>query len=170
MRRATWLVLGIALGGCSTLSVSQDYDRNQDFSRFKTWAWAPLPPQADGASDPTQVSTLTHERIHRAVELEMKLKGYEQVDPTAANFWVKHYAIIEPQIRVAPGYDWGYDEVSSYDKGTVLIDFVNPKDKRMVWRGTASDVVDPDLTPAEREERIQEAVHEILAQFPPKKE
>jgi hypothetical protein len=169
MRRETWLILGMLIGGCSTLSVSSDYDPKQDFSKMKTWAWAPVPPQADGSADPLGVSSLALERIHRAVEREMNLKGYPMVDAPGADFWVKHYAVQEQRIRVDPGYDWGHDDVSSYAAGTIIIDVVNPKDKRMVWRGTASDVIDPDLSPDEREKRIQEAVHEILAKFPPKK-
>jgi hypothetical protein len=169
MRRETWMILGMLIGGCSSLSVTSDYDPKQDFSKMKTWAWAPIPPQADGSTDPLAVSSLALERIHRSVEREFNLKGYPMVDPQGADFWVKHYAVQEQRIRVDPGYDWGHDDVSSYAAGTIIIDVVNPKDKRMVWRGTASDVIDPDLSPEEREKRIQEAVHEILGQFPPKK-
>ena len=169
MNRKTWMFLGLLIAGCSGPTVHQDYDAKQDFSHFKTWAWVPATPQADGASDPLGVSTLTRDRVHRSIEREMALKGFDEVDSGGADFWVQQYAVIEQAIRVDPGYDWGHDDVSSYDKGTIIIDVVTPKDKRLVWRGTASDAVDPDLTPAEREERIQEAVHEILAQFPPKK-
>jgi len=169
MSRNTWLFLGLLIGGCSGPDINQDYDPKQDFSRLKTWAWAPTPPQADGAGDPLAVSTLTQERIHLSVERELQLKGFEQADTAGADFWVQHYAVIEQTLRVEPGYDWGHDDVSSYERGTIIVDVVTPNDKRLVWRGTATDAVDPDLTPTEREARIQEAVHEILAQFPPKK-
>lgn len=169
MSRHPWLFLGVLLAGCSGPDIHQDYDPKQDFSKFKTWAWAPTPPQAGGATDPLAVSTLTQERIHRSVEAELARKGFSQVDADSADFWVQHYAVVEQQLVVEPGYDWGYDDVSSYDKGTIIVDLVTPKTKRLVWRGTASDAVDPDLTPSEREERIQEAVREILDQFPPNK-
>jgi len=169
MSRKTWLFLGLLIGGCSGPSVNQDYDPKHDFTKFKTWAWAPTPPQADGSSDPLAISSLTRERIHRSIEREMALKGYQMVDQAGADFWVQHYAVIEQSVVVEPGYDWGHDDVSTYEKGTIIIDVVTPKNKRLVWRGTASDAVDPDLTPKEREDRIQNAVHEILNQFPPKK-
>jgi hypothetical protein len=169
MSRHSWLFLGVLLAGCGGPSIHQDYDPKEDFSKFKTWAWAPTQPQASGPSDPMAVSTLTQERLHRSVERELTAKGLSQVDANSADFWVQHYAVVEQQIVVDPGYDWGTNDVSSYDKGTIIVDLVTPKTKRLVWRGTASDVVDPDLTPNERETRIQEAVHEILEQFPPKK-
>lgn len=169
MSRQTWLFLGALLAGCSGPSIHQDYDAKQDFSKFKTWAWAPTQPQASGPTDPMAVSTLTQERIHRSIESELNQKGFDQVDANSADFWVQHYAVVEQQIVVEPGYDWGYQDVSSYAKGTIIVDVVTPKTKRLVWRGTASDAVDPDLTPKEREDRIQDAVHEILDQFPPNK-
>lgn len=169
MSRKTWLILGIVIGGCSGPEVSRDYDPKQDFSNLKTWSFAPVPPQADGARDPMAVSTLAMERIQRAVDRELKVKGFQPMDAQSADFWVQYYALTEQRMRIDPGYDWGHDDVSTYAAGTIIIDVVNPKDKRMVWRGTATDVLDPDLTPAEREERIQEAVHDILKEFPPKK-
>jgi len=169
MNRKTWLILGILIGGCSGPTISRDFDPKQDFSNLKTWAWAPQPLQADGPTDPTSVSSLAHERIHRAVDLELRSKGYQEVDEKSADFWVQHYAVQHQRLEVEPGYDWGPDDVSTYEQGTIIVDVINPKDKRMVWRGTAKEVIDPDLTPSERETRIQEAVHEILAEFPPKK-
>jgi len=170
MTRQTWLILGLLIGGCSGPEITHDYDPKHDFTNMKTWAFAPVPPQADGAKDPLAVSTLALERIQRSIDRELRLKGFPPVDAQTADFWVQYYAIQEQRVRIDPGYDWGHDDVSTYAAGTIIIDVVNPKDKRMVWRGTASDALDPSRTPAEREEAIQEAVHEILKDFPPKKE
>jgi len=169
MRHKTWLILGTLIAGCSGPEISRDYDPKHDFSNLKTWSFAPVPPQADGAKDPLAASSLAMERIQRSIDRELRLKGFVPVDSKTADFWVQYYAVQEQRIRVDPGYDWGHDDVSSYAAGTIIIDIVNPKDKRLIWRGTASDVIDPDLTPTEREERIQDAVHQILEEFPPQK-
>ena len=42
------------------------------------------------------------------------------------------------------------------------------KSKKMIWRGAAKAVVDPSNTPEKREKLINEAVNEILKNFPPK--
>jgi hypothetical protein len=169
MSRNTWLILGLLIGGCSGPEVSHDYDPKHNFDNLRTWSFSPLPPQADGPNDRMGVSGLALERIQRSIDLELRLKGYPPVDSKSADFWVQYYAVQSQRLVAEPGYDWGHHDVSSYDEGTIIVDVINPKDKRMIWRGTASDVVDPDRTPTEREERIQEAVHEILAEFPPKK-
>jgi len=169
MSRNAWIFLGVLLAGCGGPSIHQDYDPKEDFTKVKTWAWAPTQPQASGPTDPMAVSTLTQERIHRSVEAELTRKGMSQVDANSADVWVQHYAVVEQQVVVGAQRLFRGNDVSSYDKGTIIVDLVTPKTKRLVWRGTASDVVDPDLTPNERETRIQEAVKEILDQFPPGK-
>jgi hypothetical protein len=57
--------------------------------------------------------------------------------------------------------------VDQYEEGTLFIDVIDPKRNTMIWRGSATARVTPDLTPEERETRIGEAVRAILAKFPP---
>src|SRR4029077_15047237 len=87
--RRLWLFLAVAVGVCSGLLVSHDYDPGLDFSRLKTWAWAPQPPQADGSSGPASVTSLTHERIRSAVEQRLGAMGFMRVDEQSADFWVQ---------------------------------------------------------------------------------
>ena len=52
-------------------------------------------------------------------------------------------------------------------EGSLLLDFINPKDKSLIWRGTASDAINPNASPQEQEEAIGRAVSQMLSQFPP---
>jgi hypothetical protein len=70
------------------------------------------------------------------------------------------------------GYGWGNGWVGgpnivTYDEGTLLIDFIDPKTRTMIWRGTASAVVNPDSSGEKKEELVREAVAKIMEQFPP---
>jgi hypothetical protein len=49
-----------------------------------------------------------------------------------------------------------------------LVDVVDPKSGRLVWRGTARQQYYPKATPQELIERYNETVEAILAKFPPK--
>lgn len=169
MARRLWMFLAVAVGGCSGPLVSHDYDPGLDFSRLKTWAWAPQLPQADGSSGPASVTSLTHERIRSAVEQRLGAMGYMRVDEQSADFWVQHYAAIGQRMYVDPGYGWSGDDLRGHDQGSLIVDVITPKDKRLVWRGTARSAVDPELTPKERDAHIREAVKKILDEFPPKK-
>lgn len=57
--------------------------------------------------------------------------------------------------------------VSEYQQGTLLLDVVKADNKQLIWRGTATDEVYPELGQEAREKRLREAVQKILAQFPP---
>jgi len=171
MIRKTWLFVGVALAGCSGIDVSQDYDRSQEFSQLRTWAWAPPAPQADG-SGYSEISSLTHKRITSAVEGQLMKKKYRKMEPNQADFWVRHFASTGQKVEAYPGYNgwYGYgDEISVVEEGTIVVDFISPKEKHLLWRGKATSIVDEGMTPAERESRIDEAVQKMLEQFPPKR-
>ena len=57
--------------------------------------------------------------------------------------------------------------MSEYQVGTLILDVVLAHDRQLIWRGSASDEVYPDLSPEAREKRIRSAVEKILAPFPP---
>lgn len=170
MSRRISLVTLLLAAGCSPISVSHDYDSREDFSRLKTWSWV-KPDQAQGGAS-SEISSLNQDRIRRAVHDELGFKGYSLVNSNP-DFLVQTYTSVGQRIEVEPGYQWGWygNEVQVYDEGTLVIDVFQAKEKRLVWRGTASEVVDPrsNLSPEERDARIQEAVQKVLADFPPKK-
>lgn len=77
---------------------------------------------------------------------------------------------------VAVGYGWNYGhvgttgmQVSTDDVGTPVLDFVEPKAKKPLWRGTARGAVDPSPTPEERTARVRDAVARIVDQYPPER-
>ncbi len=49
-----------------------------------------------------------------------------------------------------------------------MVDLVDTKAKELVWRGSASRVVDPDESPQTREEKVQESIDKLFEGFPPK--
>jgi hypothetical protein len=168
---AAYLVLG--LSSCSTMSVSNDYDSNVDFTALKTWSWYP---EAEG-SDANGVVSLTASRIRGALESDLAARGYPRVERDG-QFLVAFHTVMRQKIEAnsAPyGYGWrrGYmgvadaPDIMTYDEGSLLVDFIDPKSKSMIWRGTATSVVDPGSSAEEREGLIKEAVARILAQFPP---
>jgi hypothetical protein len=172
MLHRTWLVLGVLVAGCSGgVNVSHDYDRHFDFAALKTWSWAPKEFESTGGGQISRVSSLTHERIRNAVDHELALKRYARVESPSSDFWVRHYAAIGQRIESDSSYDYGWygQDLRVYDEGSIIVDVISPKDKRLVWRGTARGAIDPGLSPEEREKKVQEVVHEILAAFPPKK-
>ena len=52
--------------------------------------------------------------------------------------------------------------------GTLIIDVVDAKEKKLVWQAVASDTIDTNARADERDYRIKKAMEKIFAGFPPK--
>ncbi len=66
------------------------------------------------------------------------------------------------------GAGWTETYVDQYEEGTLLIDFVDTAARRLVWRGSGTRRLSRDPQPDRVTKRVNEAVDEILGQFPPK--
>lgn len=177
MKKITSLMLlvGFALLtiGCSTLKVNHDWDREKDFSKYKTFDF--LTPPMD-----YRVSDLVMKRVYSSIALEMKNKGLTRVmddpdlliavhtgvqDKIDVTYWGYHYA---------PYYWYGYWGPGSttayrYEEGHLVIDMVDADDEELVWRGVASAVLPDNPNPARMSEGVANAVARILDKYPPKK-
>ena len=167
---AAALSIATTLSACSSLDTSFDYDTAADFSRLKTYTWI----ESRSASEPT---SLTLQRVHTAVDEALAARGY-RIDSQAPDFLVASHISTSERTQVT---DWGYTyaprgawygshdiDVYTYQEGTLILDVVDAASRSLLWRGTASRMVDPDWTPEEREKIVREAVDELLQQFPPK--
>ena len=161
------LIVGlmITISGCSSLSVSQDYDTKYDFATLKTFGFMETPTDAG-------VSQLTVDRVVSATKSSLEYLGYTESDDP--DFLVAMHGGQKTQTQIDSygyGYGWGWGaggvDVYQYQEGTLIIDIVDAKNKDLIWRGTGQDVVDPNADTQKRTETINNAVSKILAQFPP---
>jgi len=171
-----------AVSGCSGITVSQDYDKDVDFARFKTFIWK-VDPDAKQDDEP-EMSPLVATRIRNAIESELKAKGlvYNEMSPDIQidyNFKVES-KISSSNMGTTIGYGaGGYGDIGGvvistapdirqYDEGTLYIDFYTSDDLRLVWRGISSQVIDKHEEPDTVTQQINLNVQKILEQFPPK--
>ena len=176
----TALLTAAALaGGCSTMQLSSDYDPSVDFSRLGSYDWLPDPRPPTG--DPRLDSSLLEARVRSAVETQLAARGYAKVSADQADFLVTYHVALESKLDVdtiyrSYGYGWGrgygpvaYDTVvREYEQGTLLLDFVDPETRNLIWRGSASAEITPDSTPEKSQERANTAVARMLERFPPR--
>lgn len=167
------LLLLIVLGACSSVRVYSDFDKNVDFSQFKTYAF-----QKSGI-DRVQVSELDKKRILRAIDAELSKKGMTKSDTPdiLVNILTKEREKLDVnQFNAGWGYGWGYGWnpylwggntfVTSSTEGTLYIDLIDAKKKELVWEGQGVGYLTENR--ARKEEQINEFVSKIMAQFPPK--
>jgi hypothetical protein len=156
--------------GCSGIAVSYDYDPQVDFTRLKTFDWHTFPSAAPAGE-------LVAKHITNAIDSQLATKGFTRVSSNPDFLIAPHLGKQTKREVVDWGYsrqgNWGYGgrqhDVYEYQEGTLILDFIDPKAKELIWRGTAIGVVEPSLSPQERHKRLNTAVADILANFPPPK-
>jgi hypothetical protein len=177
-RILTVLIAAAALSGCSTMKIHTDYDPGRDFSRLQSYAWLPSPPQRTG--DPRIDNSLLNARIRTAVDAQVAERGYRMTSPEEADFLISYHAGLENKLDVNTIHSsYGYGRgrwyggggsetiVREYEQGTLLLDFLDPKTRELMWRGSASDRIKRKDSPEESQKRVNEAVAAILKRFPP---
>lgn len=158
---------------CSSITVQYDYDTKADFANLHTYDWLPVPEKAG-------IDTLNEGRVKRAVNNQLEAKGLEMTSSNP-DFLIAMHLGKEQKVNVQ---DWGYAyasraryrggygkpagvDVQQYTEGTLILDFIEPKSKHFVWRGTAKTPIDSATTPEKREKLITAAVQKIFQKFPP---
>ncbi len=180
------LVITIALmtACASSTKIQSDYDRSVDFSQFKTYGYySPM-----GIENPNY-SSLLGQMFRDAIDAQMKPRGYVLSDNP--DLLINVSGRMEDKTKVTttsnPGYGGGYGggyygyrggmydpwggygygtstHVSQYTQGTVNIDMVDIRQKRMVWEGVAIGRVQ-DKNDTLRQD-IMEGVAEMFQNYP----
>jgi len=162
--------------GCSGITVNSDYDVSTDFSELKTWSWKQNPPEEN--FDREDDNSLVRRRIQGAIASELAEKGFLEIISGTSDFYVTYHVRTQEKTQIQPmpgpfirpGWGMGYySEVYQYEEGTLIIDFIDAKTQYLIWRGIAKEVVDWQQSPEQKTKLIDEAVKEVLAQFPPKR-
>ncbi|MEJ2539946.1 MAG: DUF4136 domain-containing protein [Gemmatimonadota bacterium] len=183
MRRIlTALAISLMLGACGGgLNVNSDYAPSTDFTPYRTWDYMPNQGSTPNASS----NQLIDQRLRLAVEQTMEQKGYRR-DTSDPDFYVGYQLLLDQQTNYETvndywGSGWNYGWYGppgggmststtrqvNYTVGTLVVDFFDADERQLIWRGSAEGTVEPESDPEARQARANEAVSEILAQFPP---
>jgi hypothetical protein len=165
------------LAGCSSISVTEDYDPSADFAKYKTFALF----TGEIKGSVLESAPLAKKRVMEAVSSDMQKKGFTQVDSSKADLMIYVQGGTTEKMNVTD-YGYGYGgwwgaypygrniDVSYYTQASLIIDLVDNSKHELVWRGVGTAVMQDGGTPEERQQRIDEAVAKILSQYPPTKE
>ncbi|MGL3001552.1 DUF4136 domain-containing protein [Flavobacterium sp. RSSB_23] len=169
------LVLVVFFSSCSSVRVYSDYDKNVDFSPYKTYAYY------KAGIDKVEISDLDKKRILRAIDQQMAAKGFtksETPDLLINIFTKSREQVSVNQFNAGWGYGWGWGwnpwmmggnqtTVSTSTEGTLFIDLIDAKKKEMIWQGEGVGTLTKNAD--KKDEVVAEFVGKILAQYPPVK-
>lgn len=165
------LAVLIVVASCSSVRVASDYDKNVNFSEYKTFAFYKT------GIDKAEISDLDKRRILRAIEAEMIAKGFtksENPDMLVSIFTKSREKVNVYNNGWGPyGYGWGwspyywgnYNSVSTSTEGVLYIDLIDAGKKELVWQGVGTGYLTQNME--KKEERIKEFVQSIFEKYPP---
>jgi hypothetical protein len=173
--------LALLMFSCSSVTVKTDYDREYDFSTFKTYRWASA--QEMNPNDELARHPLVQKRVMDAVNRTLTAKGMQKVEGDDFDVVVVAHAGSKEKMQVTQtggGYGYGggwYDpwwgayggqtQVSYYEEATLVIDIVSWEHKELAWRGMATGTVQEHKNAESMQKRIDNVVAKIFATYPP---
>lgn len=177
------LVVLFVATSCSSVRVATDYDKNANFSTYKTFAFF------KNGIDKAEINDLDKRRILRAIETELLAKGFTKSENP--DILVSIFTKSNQRVDVynnswgmggwgwggfgpwgmggyyGPGWGWGWNQpnVSTRTEGMLYIDLLDANKKELIWQGMGTGFLSKNME--QKEARIQEFVSKIMEQYPP---
>jgi hypothetical protein len=158
-------VLAACLSLTSTVVFAQkvnvDFDKEADFSKFRSYKWE----RGQSAASP-----LVDKRIVRAIDSQLAATGWTKAEE-APSAIVVYYAAIDAEKQLnawGTGPRWrgmGTVTIDTIYTGQLVVDVYDAATRQLLWRGMVTDTVTDK--PEKNEKRLNDAVAKLFKQFPP---
>jgi hypothetical protein len=176
MKKLLLIPVLFAFVACSTVKVAFDYDKQADFTKYKTYVLSEETMKMAG------VNQLNRDRIINAVEAAMAAKGFTKAQnaDVILDIRIKGEEIQTATATNSGGYGYGYGRwgygggfsttTVNYDKyveGTLFVTLIDKATEKIAWQGTGTKTVDENASAEKREQNIDYAVKQIFTNYPP---
>ncbi len=159
----------VSLIGAADAAVSVDFDKEADFSGYKTFAWK------EGT---LAQSTLMHKRIVRSIEAQLESVGLTKTEDEPDVYVLYHVALKQDR-RISvddfgyshrwrgPHYGGGDVTVFDVNVGTLIVDMLDAGSEEGVWRGMAQRDLPPTPNPDKMEKKLVKVLGKMFRDYPP---
>jgi hypothetical protein len=154
--------LGLGAARAAAQEVTVQSDKQADFSRCTTYAWA----EGQPAENP-----LADKNIVAAIDQALAARGWRKVESGAACL-VRYQASVreEKSLQVWDSPRPFVRGIASVDiktvvNGMLVVDIADAAKREFIWRAVARDTVSDK--PEKNEKKLAKAVAKMFAQFPP---
>ncbi len=171
---------------CSSVNV--DKSSKADFSRYKTFAW--MDSDVKAGENPAYYNEIATQNLEAAVVNTLTEKGYQE-NTSQPDMLIGYHFFVEQRERTVSDpnpmygpfvgwgrwgwqgwgpswYGWGGNRYrrEKYDAGTVVVDIVDAKTQKLVWRGSVEKAVD---NPTQISRQLEREVSRIVDKVPEEK-
>ncbi len=148
--------IALALYGCTnTPKVQSEFGPASIAGFARTYDWMPF---TNVSGDPELKSPQFIEFLRRTIENQIAGKGYIR-KPGIDGFWLTcRIDTFQKSTKFLGSQD-------TYKEGSISLTAIDPKTKQFMWRGSFTAEIDPSDPPAEKRQKVQDAVNRILKEF-----
>lgn len=144
--------------------VSVNYNHNQSFANYHTYAW--------GSENPNQIqNSILAQVAQQDIDNAMAEKGLQKVSESqnpdlilTLNGGLKQQTSYEAWGMRGIGGGMGGITPEQNTEGTMIVDLYDAKQKALVWRGISQDTLSNKGN--KNQEMVQKAVHKMFKQWP----
>jgi hypothetical protein len=172
----------LALAQAWAQDVRYNFDKNTDFSKFKTYKWVPL-------KDAQPLDAIIDKDIKDSVDNQLATKGLTKTEGENADLLVGYQGAVGQEKQFSSySSDFGYGagwrgggwygggmgstyttgQTSTIYIGQIAVDMYDSANKDLVWRGTASKTIDPKAKPDKQQKNLNKAMAKLFKNYPPK--
>lgn len=168
----------VFITGCSTnYTADTDRDDDYDFQAVKSYFVA-----GDKQLKNPMISDIDRSRINEAIDNEFNMHGLISTDEENADVLITYFVVTKDKVKVrssghspyygynsryghAYGYSYGTTDISakSYTEGTFVIDIVDNKTKKTVWRSTLVKPIKHYKSSDSKEQAVTELINTMFA-------
>jgi hypothetical protein len=166
-------IAAFALTGCATMNVSSHVERGVDFAQYRTWDFGPADALPTG--DPRlDNNPFFKDYLEGAIGKQLEARHYERVTSGTPELQVHYHSNITKTFDVngvdtRNGYCYNdcQPNVIDYELGTIVVDVVDARTNKVIWRGWAQDHIDGVIDNQELLRRqVNKSVTRMMALFP----
>jgi len=172
----------VALNSAWAQDVRYNFDKESEFSKFKTYKWVIL-------KNSTPLDDILDKNIKAAIDAELATKGLTKTDSDSADLYLGYQgAVGQEKQYTSYSSNWGYGggwyrggwyggpssaittgQTSTIYVGQLAVDLYDSVNHTLVWRGVASKTLDPKAKPEKQQKNLRKAVAKLLKNYPPVK-
>ena len=179
-----WITgLLLQAGVVAAQDVRYNFDKDTDFSKFKTYKWVDI-------KDATKLNDIADKQVKEAVDAQLATKGLTRVEDDTANLYIGYQAALGQEKQFTSySTDWGYGpgwyrggwygggmgtstvqgSTSTIYTGQLAVDLYDSANHDLVWRGVASKTIDEKAKPEKRQKNLAKAIKKLMKNYPPAK-
>ena len=188
MKLRLTLVLSLSLLAAPVLAqkVHIDYDEAADFSKYKTFAW-----YESSETSIADSNELMHRKLVELIQNQMQ-RGALRLTDSEPDLYITYHTDEKEELSLNTtsfgygypntwghypgafgGYGYGaysgwgvssaHTSVSSYTRGTLIIDVWDAREEKLVWRGSVSDIVPEN--PQKLEKKLERALEKMAKKW-----